>query len=208
MAGKIKNFLDRDGRYFSRIAVPKELRPYLGNKTELRKALGGDKRNAIAQHTIEVALLQMMLDDAKRQYTDAVTKRASAFEPWSIQQIAADNYLGRLAFDTELRATTHLYAQPGIDDQLAALLKRGYSGLLEDGELAVLVVERVNRYKYLGRTAAQYGTREWRALAMALCRSEYEAMARAAERDEGNFSGQPAADFIITPLHRPFRPPR
>lgn len=105
----------------------------------------------------------------------------------------------RLACDTELRETTRLYAQPGLDDQLAALLKRGYSGLLQDGELAVLVVARVNRYKYQGRTTAQYGTREWRALAIALCRSEYEAMARAAERDEGDFSGQPAPDFIITP---------
>ena len=28
MAGKMKNFLDRDGRFFSRIAVPKYLRPY------------------------------------------------------------------------------------------------------------------------------------------------------------------------------------
>ena len=206
MAGKMKNFLDRDGRYFSRIAVPKYLRPYLANKTELRRALGGNRSEAIAKHLIEVAVLQMMLNEAKCQHRqDAQQKIApvAPFEPWSIQEIAADNYLDRLAFDTELRQTTHHYAQLGLDDQLAALLKRGYSGMLEDGELAVLVVARLNRYKYLGRTAAHYGTREWRALAMALCRSEYEAMARAAERDEGNFSGQPASDFIITPTTQP-----
>lgn len=209
MAAKIKNFLDRDGRYFSRLAVPEKLRPYLGNKTELRKALGGDRREAIAQHTIEIAVLQMILDDAERQYRDAATKKAATVtpvEPWSIQEIAADNYLDRLAFDIKLRETTHLYAQPGLDDQLAALLKRGYSGLLENGELAVLVVARLNRYKHLGHTAARYGTPEWRALAMALCRSEYEAMARAAERDEGNFSGQPAPDFVITRPTPPLPP--
>jgi integrase len=202
----MKNFLDRDGRYFSRIAVPKYLRPYLANKTELRRALGGNRSEAIAKHLIEVAVLQMMLNEAKCQHRqDAQQKIApvAPFEPWSIQEIAADNYLDRLAFDTELRQTTHHYAQPGLDDQLAALLKRGYSGLLEDGELAVLVVARLNRYKYLGRTAAHYGTREWRALAMALCRSEYEAMERAAERDEGKFSGQPASDFITTPTTPP-----
>lgn len=206
MAGKMKNFLDRDGRYFSRIAVPKYLRPYLGDKTELRKALGGDRHEAIAQHLIEVAVLQMMLNDAKdqhRQNAQQKTAPAAPFEPWSIQEIAADNYLDRLAFDTELRETTPRYARRGLDDQLAALLKHGYSGLLGDGNLAVLVVARLNRYKYLGRTNAQYGTREWRALAMALCRSEYEAMARAAERDEGNFSGQPAPDFIIAPTTPP-----
>ena len=201
MAGKIKNFQDRDGRYFSRISVPEKLRPYLGNKTELRKALGGDRRSAIAKHQIEVAVFQMMLSEAESQYRDATSRKvvqAAHVEPWSIQEIAADNYLRRLDFDTELRETTHLYAQPELDDQLAALLKRGYSGLLEDGELALLVVTQVNRYKYLGRATAQYGSREWRVLAMALCRSEYEAMARAAERDDGDFSGQPAPDFIIT----------
>ncbi|KIN71160.1 tyrosine-type recombinase/integrase [Sulfitobacter guttiformis] len=206
MAGKIKNFLDREGRYFSRISVPERLRPYLGNKTELRTALGGDRRKAIAQHTIEIAVLQMRLDEAEQQCRDAAEKKLAPVAPvdtWSIQQIATDNYLDRLAFDTELRETTHLYAQVGVDDQLATLLKRGYSGLLEDGKLAVLVVGRVKRYKHLGRTKAQFGSREWRLLAMALCRSEYEAMARAAERDEGDFSGRPAPDFIIAPTIPP-----
>ncbi|MEH6647953.1 hypothetical protein [Sulfitobacter sp.] len=218
MAGKIKNFLDRDGRYFSRIAVPERLRPFLENKTELRKALGGDRREAIAQHTIEIAVLQMMLGNAEFQYRDAATKQPEPVELWSIQEIATDNYLDRLAFDTDLRATTADYARMGLDDHLAALLKRGYSGLLIDGELAVLVVLRLNRYKHLGRTIAQYRTQEWRALAMALCRSEYEAMARAAERDEGNFAGQPSADFVIsrpvqiqpqerTPQPAPLAPP-
>jgi len=203
VAGKIKNFLDRDGRYFSRIAVPERLRPFLENKTELRKALGGDRREAIAKHAIEIAVLQMMLGNAERQYRDAATEQPEPVELWSIQEIATDNYLDRLAFDTDLRATTADYARLGLDDHLAALLKRGYSGLLPDGELAVLVVWRLNRYKHLGRTTVQYGTREWRELAMALCRSEYEAMARAAERDEGNFAGQPSADFVIS---RPVQP--
>jgi len=98
VAGKIKNFQDRDGRYFSRISVPEKLRPYLGNKTELRKALGGDRRSAIAKHQIEVAVFQMMLSEAESQYRDATSRKvvqAAHVEPWSIQEIAADNYLRR-----------------------------------------------------------------------------------------------------------------
>lgn len=203
MASKIRHFLERDGRYFSRITVPSHLKPFLGNKTELRKSLGGDKRAAVAQHTVEIAILQMRLAEAERQYQTQLANDVAPNDPWSIEEMASDNYLDRLAFDTELRATTNKYAQMPVDDHLASLYKRGYSGHLPDGELAVLVVHRINRYKYLGHTSAAYGTREWRILAMALCRSEYEALARSAERDEGDFSGQPTADFTTTPTPTP-----
>lgn len=81
VGGRIKDFLDREGRYFSSLSVPERLQPYLGNKTELRTALGGDRREAIAQHTIEIAVLQMILDEAERQYRDAAKQKAARVKP-------------------------------------------------------------------------------------------------------------------------------
>lgn len=39
MARQPKYTLNRDGRYFARHVIPKELRPFLDNRTELREAL-------------------------------------------------------------------------------------------------------------------------------------------------------------------------
>ena len=47
MAGKVRHLLNRDGRYFARLVIPKELRPYLDGKTELRTPLGPDYRTAL-----------------------------------------------------------------------------------------------------------------------------------------------------------------
>ena len=56
MAGKVKNLLNRDGRYFSRLVIPKEIRPFLDNKTELREPFGPDRRTALAQRLSVSAL--------------------------------------------------------------------------------------------------------------------------------------------------------
>ena len=36
MAGRVRNPLNRDGRYLARLVMPKELRPFMAGKTELR----------------------------------------------------------------------------------------------------------------------------------------------------------------------------
>jgi hypothetical protein len=57
MVGHVRNLLNRDGRYFARLVVPKELRPYIG-KRELRTALGPDYRTALKMLPGAVAALQ------------------------------------------------------------------------------------------------------------------------------------------------------
>ncbi|TPJ72443.1 hypothetical protein FJ419_28000 [Mesorhizobium sp. B2-6-2] len=47
MAGRVRNLLNRNGRYFARLVIPKELRPYMDGRTELRTALGPDYRTAL-----------------------------------------------------------------------------------------------------------------------------------------------------------------
>jgi hypothetical protein len=50
MTSKIKYLLYREGRYYARIVIPVQLRPYIENKTELRIPLGADRRAALRQH--------------------------------------------------------------------------------------------------------------------------------------------------------------
>jgi hypothetical protein len=54
--GRFANLLNRDGRYFARVTVPKELRATIG-KRELRIALGADRRVALQKHPLAVAKL-------------------------------------------------------------------------------------------------------------------------------------------------------
>jgi integrase len=124
-------------------------------------------------------------------------------------QIAALNYQARLMFDEELRKSDSRYASFGcVDDILAAELKKGMAGSLTDEEMHALVGERIERYRQIGNTSAKFGTKEWRELAMPLCFSEYEAMARAAERDEGDWTGVPVIPFLAAePIREQELPP-
>ena len=58
MAGRVRNLLNRNGRYFARLVIPKELRPFMDGKTELRTPLGPDYRTALRTLPGAVAALQ------------------------------------------------------------------------------------------------------------------------------------------------------
>lgn len=66
MAGEVRNLLNRNGRYFARLTVPKELREVVG-KRELRSALGPDRRAALRKLPIAVAQLLDTMAEARRQ---------------------------------------------------------------------------------------------------------------------------------------------
>lgn len=46
MAGKLRHWKERNGRFSARIVIPPYLRLYLDGKTELEIQLGGDRREA------------------------------------------------------------------------------------------------------------------------------------------------------------------
>ncbi len=192
MARQPKHLLNRDGRYFARLVIPKELRPFLNNKTELREALGPDRRAALARLHPAVATLQGQIALAERK---AQLAKGAPIEPGRyplpVDQIALRNYNERLAFDAELRNTNPTYARIGIDDRLVELLREGIAGGLDDSILETLVGDRIERYRRLGNTTVVFGSVEWRTLARALCVSELEALSRAMERHEGDFTGTP-----------------
>lgn len=196
MAGRIRNFQERDGRYYARLVVPRDLRPYL-KRTELRTPLGADRRQAIARLPTEVAKLQHRIAVAEREAAKATGKVVDFGRyPLADNQIALLNYQERLILDDQLRSD-HRYANVGIDDRLVIALREGMAGRLSDQEITLLVGDRIDRYTRLGNVTAKPNTDEWRGLARVLCASEYEALSRAAERDEGDYTGVPSHPVLV-----------
>ncbi|MDZ7874888.1 MAG: hypothetical protein U5N27_18290 [Rhizobium sp.] len=208
MAGKDKYLLNRDGRYFARVVIPQELRPYLDkkNRSEVLKAARSRPRRdgtGTFWHTA-VAELQAQNRDCqrtsggRRRRVGRNVRRLSAFPA---DQIALRHYLGRLAFDDSAR-NDHRYANVGLDDRMVAMLRDGLAGKLTDDVLETLIGDQIERFRLLGNTTAIKGTDEWRVLARALCMAELEAYARAAERDEGDFSGKPEHPVLVKALEQ------
>ena len=72
MAGKVRYWKEKDGRFWARIAVPVSLRPFLDNpRSELIEPLGGDRRVAMRLHSAAVARLQLEIATAKRRTNSA-----------------------------------------------------------------------------------------------------------------------------------------
>lgn len=197
MAGKIRHFMERDGRYFARVVIPKDLRPFLDGKTELRASLGGDRSLAIRKHPAALAGLMESIASAERQSASATGKPVVPGRyPLTDAQIARQFYNVRLALDEEARNTTQGYGLVGIDDGFVADLRRGLAGQATDDVLDRLVGSEIDHFRRKGNTTATRGTQEWRSLARALCQAGLEALEREFERDEGDFTGTPKAPLL------------
>jgi integrase len=201
MAGKVRHLLNRDGRYFARLVIPKDLRPFMDGKTELRSALGADYRIAQRKLPSAVALLQQEIALAERRAAQVSGRPlVAARYPLTAAQIALHNYQVRMAFDEEIRNSPdfHRFADLNVDDLLVVALRDGMAGRLSDDQLEGLVGRQIERYRDLGNTDVEKGTGEWRAVARALCVSEYEALARHVERNEGDFAGRPSHPMMTS----------
>ena len=71
MQGKIRHLLERDGRYFARLVIPKALRPFMAGKYELRTPLGADRRVAIRALPSAIVALQGQIRAAEVSAADA-----------------------------------------------------------------------------------------------------------------------------------------
>ena len=98
MAAKRRHWKEKGGRFWARIAIPKDLEPCFDGKTQLTEPLGGDMRVADRNHAAAVARLQARLDSARRQLADlaAVASVGTATNPTA----------GRVATDVPLRTLT------------------------------------------------------------------------------------------------------
>ncbi|MFN3724420.1 MAG: DUF6538 domain-containing protein [Paracoccaceae bacterium] len=102
MAGAQRYLLNRDGRFFARLVVPKDLRSVVG-KSELRAPLGPDRRTAIKLLPGAVAHLQQQIAQAERKVSPVNIPAAPARYLLAPEQIALSHYRQRLTFDDELR---------------------------------------------------------------------------------------------------------
>lgn len=195
MAGKVRNLVNRSGRYHARLVVPKDLRGIIG-KTELRTPLGGDYRQALKLLPGAVAQLQHQIGLAEQKAGAGRTQTGPARYPLAPDQIAHSHYMQRLAFDDELR-NDRRWSAVGIDDLLVQRLRAAIAGSADDVELADLVGAQIERFRAAGNLDATPGSDAWRVIARALCSAELEALARVAERDEGDFTGTPNAPIIV-----------
>lgn len=191
MAGKTRHLKEKDGRFYARIAVPASLRSAMG-KSELLTPLGGDRRAALRLLPEAAAELLRRLDEARPEgAVVAKLPRAAAVRSLSIEQLAVKSYKDRLRQDSMLREASSGGAGVPIDTDYAALLRDGMAGRLSVEELDELVGHRIQGFRDRGDTDVQHGSEAWRRLAIGICASEYEALERAFERDEGNFDGKP-----------------
>lgn len=197
MAGAQRYLLNRDGSFFASLVVPKELRGAVG-KSELRAALGPDRRTAIKLLPGAVAQLQHEIAQAERQYLEAANKVAApARYPLAPEQIALSHYRQRMALDDVLRNDVR-HSMGLVDDSLVHRLRDGMAGRLTDAELSELIGARIERFRAAGNLTAKVGTDEWRQIARALCVAEYEALSRVVERDEGDFTGSPVHPLLAS----------
>jgi len=89
MAGKLRHWKERSGRYSARIVIPPSLRIYLDGKAELEIQLGGDKRTALRNHATAVASLQRQIGIARQKHeADTGQKSEQPTYPLTAQQIS------------------------------------------------------------------------------------------------------------------------
>ena len=198
MAGKVRHLLERNGRFFARLAVPEALRPILG-KRELLEALGGGRREALQALPLAIARMRVQVETARSESRAGKTARATRFRGrrLSVREMAQVHYADQLAFDEELRNSTHVFAHGFIDENYVARLKECISGAASNEDTKATVGWVVDKFKANGNADFEFGTPEWREAARALATAELESLRRTAERDEGDFSGKPL-DPLLT----------
>ncbi|MBC7139209.1 MAG: integrase [Defluviimonas sp.] len=196
MAGKPRHWKEKDGRFYARLAVPSNLRKIVG-RSELTEALGGDRRAAQRLHPAAVARLQHQITEAERKAVDAgdVPDESGRFV-LTPAQLARRHYEARLRFDNELRNDWR-YAAISIDDRLVADLRMAVAGKGSDGLLEELIGREIERFRAVGYIQCERYSDEWRQLARTLCIAELEALERAAERDDGDFSGLTSIPMLV-----------
>ncbi|MGK9053133.1 integrase [Neorhizobium petrolearium] len=198
MAGNLRHWKERNGRYSARVVIPPYLRPYLDNRAELEIQLGGDRRTALRNHAAAVASIQRQIGIARQKHEAATGQQPKAAPyPLTIQQIAVRDYQSQIDFDAEIRLHDPNYARFGVDWDEAARYRDGFAGKLTDDELEQLIGARLERVRLAGNTDAVKGTDKWRALAQMLCVTTFEALSREDERNEGDFTGKPTHPVLV-----------
>jgi len=218
MAGKIRGLVNRDGRHYARLVVPVELRGTIG-KTELRKPLGADRREALRKLPAALKLFNDAIDDARRkQGNGAFDRRHPIVEPPPTDKaILRRIYAHELHLDSRERdyravlddgdfdpppkgGRTEFFNM--FDKRRFKILERVASGDADDDETQALVGWRLDELIATGARRFKPGSDEWRALARQIAGVEREIIARKHERNQGDFHGKPRHNALNGPEER------
>ncbi|TCD15258.1 tyrosine-type recombinase/integrase [Oricola cellulosilytica] len=202
MAAKIRNLLNRDGRYFARRVVPEELRVYFDGKRELRKPLGPDRRVAISKLPSVLATWNFRIEEARRRHRGDDALRAGGAKPGSPlngREMAIAHYFTELELDMQER---HFPDREMIADMSwsrkayrQALIETA-AGLADNEKMDATIGWALDAFRERGNHDLTLGSSDWRTLAMSLAAAQIEAMDRSRERDQGNFAGTPAHSIL------------
>lgn len=198
MAGQTRHLLERKGRFFARLAVPKALRSVLG-KRELLAAIGGGRREALQALPFAVARMRLQIESARAEAQAGKPNRHSPAKGriLSPREMAQAHYGDQIAFDEELRDTDDRYATHGfVDENYVERLRQCINGAASNEEMQTTIALAIRKYQASGNTDAEFGTAKWRAMARALAVAEFESLSRAVERDEGDFQGKPTHPLL------------
>ncbi|WP_375763092.1 tyrosine-type recombinase/integrase [Bradyrhizobium sp. Pha-3] len=201
---KTKNLLDRNGRYWARLAVPAALRPIIG-KRELLEALGPDLTVAKRKLPGAIGRMQDQLNAAREE-------RAAVSQPLARPpregRILSPGNLAKAHFSSELALDD---AERSVDpavigirlDEHARLFQPAYevtlrnvaSGRFSNEEAAAAVGWAIDGFRERGNTDVVDGSPAWRELARTLAGVQLETLKARAARDNGDFTyvpGHPA----------------
>lgn len=205
MAGKIRYLLERNGHYWTRIAVPVELRPIIG-KRELLEALGDSREAALRRHPAAIARMMADLDAARSRTGTGKVRQARilAGRQMTMQEMSREHYAEHLEFDDAIRNLGHPAATAGfVDEDRVRALRSVAKGAASDDEMHATIGHVVNKFRKRGSLDVEPATPEWRSLARAFAAIELEGLSRTAERDEGHFSGTPSHPLLTEPALKP-----
>ncbi|WP_036264405.1 tyrosine-type recombinase/integrase [Methylocapsa aurea] len=200
MAGKTPYLINRQGNFWARIVVPKELRAIIG-KTELREALGPNRPEAIKNLHAALVGFHAQLDDARRQIPNApipekkrgdsirALARAHYEQELAHDELSRRNYLRGVVSPKELNGV--LPRDPYLRN-LKVVASSGFTGESLDIEfVAATIGWAIDQFNVEGRTTPERGSPEWLSLARTLAAIQVESLERSKERDEGKLDGKP-----------------
>lgn len=203
MAGAVRYLIKRGDAFYARIVIPKPLRPFLDDKTELRTPLGSNRN--VAERALHAAVAEMhdrlAAARAKLDVSATAPPRVRA-RPLTVPQIAHMHFAEELAIDAAERDHPD---QTAVTDMAWAL--DGYAGLLRsvaagratNEEIEAAVGWAIEKFRTRGSTAVDPGTAEWRALARTLAQVQLEAVEAVAERDAGREPAPPKLPILAEP---------
>lgn len=167
----------RDGRYYARIVIPPALRPFLAGATELREPLGADRRSATANIEHAVSSMKQKIARARAQLEQqAGTRTRSQFKPIPEEQIAYRRFRELEELDAFFRKSDPRYGahyfppEDWVED-----LRKAIAGSMTNAELQSMVGKTIDQARLQGEHDHEFGSFEWRSLAMTICVAELEA---------------------------------